>query len=168
LSYARGQCRHAACVIPRRQSQPQLKGYHMATKSERFPKRFLSAPDLKGKPVTLVIAREYTEELQGSDGTKKMKSILSFERTGKELVLNQTNFDAICDATGEYDSANWPGKKIVFFPTTTQLGGKTTPCIRVRRPDQRAMELAAESPPPPEPVPAAVLVDDPMDDEIPF
>ena len=58
----------------------------MATKADRFPKRFLSAADLKGKPVKLTIEREYTEELQGSDGAKKLKSIMSFVGTAKELV----------------------------------------------------------------------------------
>jgi hypothetical protein len=139
----------------------------MATKSERFPKRFVSAPDLKGKPVKLTIEREYTEPLAGPDGVKKEKSILSFKGTSKELVLNQTNFEAICDAIGEYDSTNWRGKTIVLYPTKTTMAGKPVDCIRVRAPDQKVMELApapAPEPPPPETVPA----DFDMDDEIPF
>jgi hypothetical protein len=156
-----------------RQPQQQLKGtYPMATKSDRFPKRFLSAADLKGKPVRLTIKREYTEELQGADGDKKPKSILSFVETNKELVLNVTNFDAICDATGEYDSANWPGWKIILYPTKTQMAGKTVDCIRVRAPDQAAMKLVSPSPPAPAPEtkPADKAAGDPddMDDEIPF
>ena len=140
----------------------------MATKSERFPKRFLSAPDLKGKPVKLTIDREYTEELAESDGVKKLKSILSFKGTTKELVVNQTNFDAICDATGKYDSADWGGQEIVLYPTKTQMAGKPVDCIRTRAPDQKAMKLVpkpAPEPPPPETVPAAP---DDMDVEIPF
>jgi hypothetical protein len=136
----------------------------MATKSDRFPKRFLSAADLKGKTVRLTIEREYTEELQGADGDKKLKSILSFAGTDKELVLNVTNFDAICDATGEYDTENWAGKKIELYPTQTRLGGKTVDCIRVRAPEQAAMKLASPAPTPaPSPEPAPDL-----DDEIPF
>jgi hypothetical protein len=137
----------------------------MATKADRFPKRFLSAADLKGKPVKLTIDREYTEELAGSDGAKKLKSIVSFKGTGKELVCNITNFDAICDATGEYDTANWPGQPIELYPTKTKMAGKTVDCIRVRAPDQKVMKLPPESAPPPEPAPAA---EDAMDDEIPF
>jgi hypothetical protein len=137
----------------------------MATKSERFPKRFLSAPDLKGKPVKLTIEREYTEELAGSDGVKKLKSILSFKSTDKELVLNQTNFDAICDATGNYDSADWGGQPIVLYPTKTQMAGKPVDCIRVRAPDQKTMKLPPEPAPPPEP---ALAADDHWDDEVPF
>ena len=138
----------------------------MATKSDRFPKRFLSAPDLKGKPVKLTIEREYTEELAGSDGVKKSKSILSFKGTDKELVLNMTNFDSICDATGEYDTTNWVGQPIVLYPTKTTMAGKPVDCIRLRAPDPKAMKLPPA--PPPKPAPKAEPeLDADMDDEIP-
>jgi hypothetical protein len=141
----------------------------MATKGERFPKRFLAAADLKGKPVRLVIKGEYEEELEDASGKKKKKSILSFDGTNKELVLNGTNFDSIADITGEYDSKNWPGKKIELYPTKTPMAGQSVDCIRVRAPAQTATKLA----PPPAPVPKPEPKQNPgssddMDDEIPF
>jgi hypothetical protein len=142
----------------------------MATKQDRFPRRFLSAPDLKGKPVTLKIGREYMEELADTTGKKRNKSIMSFKGTDKELVLNVTNFDSIVEATGEHDSEKWSGKKIVLYPTTTQMGGKTLDCIRVRGPAQKEMTLksAPEPAPEPKPEPETENGDDDTDDEIPF
>src|SRR4051794_9524469 len=49
-----------SAVQPSADSGMQLRGtLKMATKEERFPKRFLSAPDLKGNSVKLEIRREY-------------------------------------------------------------------------------------------------------------
>jgi hypothetical protein len=133
----------------------------MATKAERFPKRFLAAADLNGKPVRLEIRREYVEELTDTAGKKKDKSILAFVGTDKELVLNATNFDSIIDITGEGDTEAWAGKKVELYPTTTHLGGKTVDCIRVRAPGQPEMKLVPSAP-----TPSAAKPE--LDDEIPF
>ena len=139
----------------------------MATKNERFKKRFLSAADLKGKAVRLEIKQEYPEELTDPSGKKKVKSILSFVGTEKELVLNETNWDSIAAITGEYDAENWPGKKIELYPTKTPMGGKNVDCIRIREPAQKTMKLAPPTAPKPQPVQDPAPADD-MDDEIPF
>jgi hypothetical protein len=101
-------------------------------------------------------------------GQEKTEIHLSFEGTDKELVLNVTNFDAICDVTGKYDTEDWPGEKIELYPTKTRMGRDTVDCIRVRVPGQRTR---AASPPTSEPTPEQksehTLRDD-MDDAIPF
>jgi hypothetical protein len=138
----------------------------MATESDRFPKRFLSAADLKDKPLAVTIKAEYTEELQSADGEKKSKSILSFKETDKELVLNVTNFDSICDITGKFDTEEWPGEKIELYPDKTRMGGKTVDCVRVRAPEQKELKLKKQTraPKPAEPA----KVDPGFRDEIPF
>jgi hypothetical protein len=143
----------------------------MATKDERFPKRFLSADDLKGKPIRLEIKREYLEELADTTGKKRNKSILAFAGTTKELVLNVTNWEKIAEITGEYDSENWQGRKVELYPTTTEMAGKTVDCIRIRAPAQKEMKLKKSAPAPkaPEAEPDdADAVDPDFDDEIPF
>ena len=131
----------------------------MATRSERYPRRFLSAEDLKGKSVVVEIEEECLEELTDTNGKTVNKSVLSFVGKGKKLVLNATNWDSIVEITGCEDSRDWPGNKIELYPTTTLMAGRKVDCIRIRRPPPR---LAAAAPPPPPP-PA-----DDMSDEIPF
>jgi len=131
----------------------------MATRSERYPRRFLSAEDLKGKSVVVEIEEECLEELTDTNGKTVNKSVLSFVGKGKKLVLNATNWDSIVEITGCEDSRDWPGNKIELYPTTTLMAGRKVDCIRIRRPPPR---LAAAAPPPPPP-PA-----DDMSDEIAF
>ena len=131
----------------------------MATRGERYPRRFLSAEDLKGKSVVVEIEEECLEELTDTNGKTVNKSVLSFVGKGKKLVLNATNWDSIVEITGCEDSGDWPGHKVELYPTTTLMAGRKVDCIRIRRPPPR---LAAAAPPPPPP-PA-----DDMSDEIPF
>jgi hypothetical protein len=70
--------------------------------------------------------------------------------------LNMTNFDAVADICGD-DTEFWPGQKIELYPTTTQMGGKTVDCVRIRRP--RELPLAP---------PKRVKPEAEFDDEIPF
>ena len=131
----------------------------MATRGERYPRRFLSAEDLKGKSVVVEIEEECLEELTDTNGKTVNKSGLSFVGKEKKLVLNATNWDSIVEITGCEDSRDWPGHKVELYPTTTLMAGRKVDCIRIRRPPPR---LAAAAPPPPPP-PA-----DEMSDEIPF
>ena len=106
----------------------------MATREDRYRRRFLKCADLKGKPVRLTIAAEYSEKLKDTTGKEEEKSILSFVGTDKELVVNVTNWDSIVEVTSESDSENWAGHKIELYPTTTPMGGKTVDCIRICAP----------------------------------
>jgi hypothetical protein len=147
----------------------------MATRSERFKRRFLSAPDLNGKPVRLTIDREYMEALKSADGKEQNKSILAFRGTDKELVVNLTNWESLVEITGQDDSARWAGIKVELYPTTTLMAGKRTPYIRIRAVSNPELPLAASGSPPPAPPPAQeeppLAEPDPgrdFDDPIPF
>jgi hypothetical protein len=124
-----------------------------------FPDKYLKCPHLKGKPVDLTITGAPLETLKNSKGEEQQKIVLHFAGTKKTLPLNMTNFDAVADVCDE-DTDHWPGKKIELYPSTTQMGGKTVECIRVRSPAQR--ELPA---PPPK---SKLEGDDELDDEVPF
>jgi hypothetical protein len=90
----------------------------------------------------------------------KKKCVLYFENEPKALVLNRTNFERVRDITGEEDSDDFPGHKIVGFADKTQMGGKTVDCVRVRAVQKKKKPDADEEPN------GGPRGD--MDDEIPF
>src|SRR5262245_16991916 len=126
-----------------------------------FPSRYLKAADLKGRAHTIQIKSASVETLKSQRG-EEQKCVLRFERVKKGLVLNLTNYDAIAAIAGE-ETNDWPGTKIEIYPTTTEMGGKTTDCIRIRPPSQSALPPAS---PPAEP--DGLADDDEMDDSIPW
>lgn len=94
---------------------------------EHFPSQYITAADLQGKDVTLVM--KYCEEKEMTDG--KRKPVIYFERTEKGLVLNKTNMETISDMYG-YDNDNWWGKPITLFPDRVDFQGKRMDAIRIR------------------------------------
>lgn len=114
----------------------------MTTRAQAFPSKYLKADDLRGRPVTLEITAAPEETLTGFDGRQETKTVVYFAGTRKKLPCNRTNWNAIADVTGEEDSDRWPGHKIELYPSTTEMNGKTLPCIRVRTPSVRPAPLA--------------------------
>ena len=88
--------------------------------------RFLKAGELMGKKVTLTITDVDLEELQGDDGTKKAKAIISFKETEKKLVSCKTNGLCLKEMWGK-ELAGWLGKRVTIFEDV--WSGE--PCIRV-------------------------------------
>jgi hypothetical protein len=112
-----------------------------------FPSKYLRAADLKGKPCIVTIESAPYETLKGLDGKENNRIVLYFKNTEKALPLNATNFDAVCDVTGCFDTEDWPGQRIELYPTKTAMKGKLVDCIRIRRPS--SSRPAAAAPPPP-------------------
>jgi hypothetical protein len=125
-------------------------------RDEVFPGKYLKACDLKGKPRTVEIDHAPLETLKNTKGEEQQKIVLYFVAAKKALPLNMTNFDAVADICGD-DTEFWPGQNIELYPTTTQMGGKTTDCVRIRKP--RELPLAP---------PKRVKPEAEFDDEIPF
>jgi hypothetical protein len=94
-----------------------------------YPARFLKAGEFGGKDVTLTISTVALEELEGDTG-KKMKAILGFVGTPKQLVLNKTNGLCLKAMFGAETDA-WRGKRVTFFPANISFGD-TDLAIRVR------------------------------------
>ena len=88
--------------------------------------RFLKAGELLGKKVTLTISDVDLEELQGDDGAKKAKAIISFKESEKKLVSCKTNGICLKEMYGK-ELANWIGKRVTIFEDL--WNGE--PCIRV-------------------------------------
>jgi hypothetical protein len=85
----------------------------------------LKSTDVKAKPLIATIAYVNVEPV-GQD--KKDKPVIYLE-TGKPIVCNRTNFEALDEAFG--DSDDWAGKKVKIFCAPTSYQGKRVDGIRI-------------------------------------
>lgn len=110
-----------------------------------FPNLYVCAADLieaekrtNRNGVTLTISKVVQEELQSERGKQK-KAIIYFremeQRTdggeNKRLVLNKTNMRTIARLYG-YETNDWIGKPVTLFPSTCEVAGQVTDCVRVK------------------------------------
>jgi hypothetical protein len=148
----------------------------MPSINDYYPSKFVTHPDLKGKPHVLTIAA-VTRELVGQGPDQQRKCVIAFSGAEKKFICNKTNFSIIEDFLGPGD---WVGKQIELFPDRTAFQGKQVPCIRIRAPRntgglaqsqqpvrQQSATPTAVSEPDFGDAPAAGLGND-IDDEIPF
>ncbi len=81
---------------------------------ELYPGRFIKAGEFKGKKPTLTIKDVDMASLVSDDGTEKLKGVLSFVETPKQLPLNKTN--GIClKAMFGRKVQEWIGKRVTLF-----------------------------------------------------
>lgn len=107
---------------------------------------FIFAFDLNGRDVNVRIKQVKAGELTGEGGRKTKKPIAFFYDKEKGLALNATNCKAIASMYGN-DTDKWIGKWITLYPTTTEMGGQTVDCIRVRpQPPRRSAQQQPVSP----------------------
>jgi hypothetical protein len=102
--------------------------------SKAYPSPYLRVDDLEGNDATLTVKGwRYVdpEKDKGADGRPMKGTIITFDETPKELVLNVGNYRSVKMMYGG-DTDEWIGKKVTFTPATTNLKGKTVPCIRVK------------------------------------
>lgn len=91
----------------------------------------LFSHDLGGREVTVQIKRVYGGELIGEKGRKSKKPFVEFVGKQKKLALNKSNGKTIARMYGT-DTKEWEGKWLTLYPTTTEFGGETVDCIRIR------------------------------------
>lgn len=110
----------------------------MAHWKKMMDRDYIFAFDLDGKDVTLTIERVVAGTVIGERGKKNKKPVLFFketkaDETGKKkgLAYNTTNCKTTAALYGD-EVDNWIGKRVTLYPTTTEFGGKTVDCIRVR------------------------------------
>ena len=75
-----------------------------------YPGRFLKAGEFLGRKVTLTIADVELDELEGDKG-KKVKGVISFRETARQLCLNRTNGICIKAMFGR-KLADWTGCRV--------------------------------------------------------
>jgi hypothetical protein len=104
----------------------------MATHWKSMTEReYIYAFDLNGRDVVVTISRVVAGELASTGGRKTKKPIVFFEGKEKGFALNSTNAKTIAGLYGNYVE-KWVGQQITIYPTTTQMGGETVECIRIR------------------------------------
>lgn len=96
-----------------------------------FDRDYLYAFDLQGRDVTVTIDRVTAGELTSVGGRKTKKPLCYFVGKTKPLAVNATNGKTVASLYGT-NTDDWKGKRITLYPTTTQMGGETVDCIRIR------------------------------------
>jgi hypothetical protein len=134
-------------------------------KDDLWPSKYLKAADLP-EPRVLKIKHARLETLKNRGG-EETKLVVTFVGEDKTMPLNRTNFDSVCDVTGEYDSDDWKGSEVELYATTTQLKGEEVDCIRIRAPGAGAKKAAAKTKPAPKAAGWKEIGPDDPDDEIP-
>jgi hypothetical protein len=112
-----------------------------------YDKEYLYAYDLDGADVTVCIERVKPGELVGTGGKKSKKPVVFFRGKTKGLALCITNTKTIGTMYGSFRAADWVGKWVTLYPTTTQFGGENRECIRIRPVIPKAKQQ--KDPPPP-------------------
>jgi hypothetical protein len=95
------------------------------TFQDLHPGRFLKAEGFQGKKVTLKIKDVDREMLEGEDGKKSAKAIISFFETPLQLVSCKTTNTCLKEMFGD-NLDDWKGKRVILFPTVWA----GDPCIR--------------------------------------
>ena len=129
---------------------------------------YLKTEDLQNREIVVVIEAVGLEQIKGDHGMEQ-KLVAHFIGKDKGLILNMTNCELLEQITGTDDYDDWPGTRVVLYPTTTKFGGKTVPCLRIKQAAQSAKRRPAP-PPEPEPEPEEFEpIHEPItDDDIPF
>jgi hypothetical protein len=109
----------------------------MRSYTDKFPSRYLKADDLKGRRLLVTLDR-VVDELIGQGRDAEDKAVVYFKEESNGLVLNKTNAASIAEITSTDDMDDWPGHRVVLYPTKTEMSGKRVPCIRIDEPPTAA------------------------------
>jgi len=95
-----------------------------------FPSEYFRADDFINGDRTLTI-KKY--EMRKLNGESQNKLVLFFDKEEKKLVVNKTNYRTIKNVTGESNTDNWGGKKIILGrEEDVPYMGDIGPALRVR------------------------------------
>lgn len=93
--------------------------------SELYPRRWLKAEDLRGKPVDVVVEAAYVEEIYNQrERQNEWKAVLDFGRS-KDLILNKTQTMQMSAITGTEFFTDWAGTHIRLTPSIARNGKPT-------------------------------------------
>jgi hypothetical protein len=117
------------------------------------------------RPTVVTIAFAKMETLKNMKGEAADKLVLYFSDHKQNLALNGVNFDSIVEISGQRDSDHWPDTRIEVYRTTTEMAGKTKPCIRVQAPQEMPLRKPAKAATPAPKSAAKPSAKEEMDDE---
>ena len=93
---------------------------------------YLKRPDVE-PPILVTIKSVELKNMAKDNQPQEMKPVIEFFEISKRMSCNKTNFKRIAKETGEPDSDDWAGKKIVlWFNEDIEFGGEQVGGIRVR------------------------------------
>lgn len=115
---------------------------------EMSESRFLKRTDVgAGKLVTIAACEK--QNVAKKDEKPEYKWTLTFEELEKPMVLNKTNSELVAMISGERNSDNWAGVRVVLYDDPTiAFGGKLVGGIRIRAPRGAAAQRPPTSKPP--------------------
>ena len=106
---------------------------------------YLKAADFHDKVVTLTIKSMEVLVFEGRKGDEN-KLVLSFEETGKKLVMCKTNNLAFAIVIGKKKAITWKGDKITVGPHLIKVADDPNmECIRVIHPKSKMVYLISRA-----------------------
>lgn len=95
--------------------------------------QYLGEWDLPEKQDMIVKIKDIgMDVIQGQNGLKEEKIVISFDGVPKKMICNKTNIRNIAAATGTDYFDEMTGHYVELFRDTASVGGKVVKCIRVR------------------------------------
>jgi len=96
-----------------------------------FDNEYVGAWDLPaGRDAVVTIAKVEAKIIKSQRDPVK-KPVVYFQGKERPMIFNKTNSKAVAKLYGT-DTADWIGKRISLYATTTSAGGEEVECIRVR------------------------------------
>lgn len=83
------------------------------------------------RDIIVTIEKVEAQQIVGEGGKKNKKPVVSFVGKDLPMVIGKTVAKTIASMYGN-DTRAWIGKRITIYPATTEVGGETKDCIRVR------------------------------------
>lgn len=83
------------------------------------------------RELTVTIEKVEAQEIVGEGGKRNKKPVVHFVGKKLPMVIGKTVAKTIAGLYGN-DTKNWIGKRITIYGTTTEVGGETKDCIRVK------------------------------------
>jgi len=90
-----------------------------------FPRVWLRAEDLGGRPHVVTIARVDLEDIRQADGSKRAAAVLTFDGARRRMILNKTQCESLASVCGSGRFADWVGRDVVLEPATAPNGRPT-------------------------------------------
>jgi len=119
--------------------EPKMKGKIMRV-DDFGQSDYLKQGDVE-PPILVTIKSVELKNMAKDNQPQEMKPVIEFYEITKRLACNKTNFKRICKETGEADSDDWDGKKIVlWFNEDIEFGGEQVGGIRVRGATQKPVQ----------------------------
>lgn len=131
--------------------------------SQAFAGSYLKAADVM-QPITLTV-QSVTMEQIGEE--RSSKPVVRFYGESRGLVLNKVNGLEISQWYGD-DTSGWIGQPVELFASSTFFGGKSVPCVRVRRPTAAPLQAPPAAAPLQAPPAAAPLQAPPQQPVVPY